>query len=189
MSEYMSGDELYKFLHISKRKMKYLLENGYIPYTDTGKKTHRYLVRKDDAEAFIKKMNTSGFLHETAGKFSSRANPSPRKEHSADAFAVTDENCASLRRYITSAWVDQPEALTSRKAEILTGIPSSKVNDLIRSKTLVGANVCGVWHCTKTSLIQYATRPETVGKMITGVAYRAIIVKMEQSEYAKHPHF
>ncbi len=178
MNEYLSGDDLYKFLHISKRKMKYLLENGYIPYTDTGKKTHRYLVKKDDAEAFIKKSNTPGFLHETAGKFSSRANPSPRKEHPADAFAVTDENCASLHRYLTSAWADEPEALTSRKAEILTCIPSSKVNDLIRSKTLVGANVCGVWHCTKASLIRYVTKPETVGKMITTAVYRKVIEEM-----------
>ena len=50
MPEYFSGDKLYKYLHISKRKMKYLLENGYIPFVDTGKKTHRYLVRQyDDA--------------------------------------------------------------------------------------------------------------------------------------------
>jgi len=28
----------------AKRKMKYLLENGYIPYIDTGKRTHRYIV-------------------------------------------------------------------------------------------------------------------------------------------------
>ena len=42
MDEYMSGDELYRFLHISKRKMKYLLENGYISTEDTGMKTHGY---------------------------------------------------------------------------------------------------------------------------------------------------
>ena len=35
--EYISGGELYKFLHISKRKMKYLLEHGYIKHIDTGK--------------------------------------------------------------------------------------------------------------------------------------------------------
>ena len=56
MKEYMSGDELYRYLHISKRKMKYLLENGYIPMTDTGMKTHRYRIKYEDARAFKRKM-------------------------------------------------------------------------------------------------------------------------------------
>ena len=65
MSEYLSGDRLYRFLHISKRKMKYLLENGYIPVIDTGKKTYRYRVKKDDAEKFKERMELeSGFLVE-----------------------------------------------------------------------------------------------------------------------------
>ena len=34
MKEYMNGDEVYRYLHISKRKMKYLPENGYIPLID-----------------------------------------------------------------------------------------------------------------------------------------------------------
>ena len=30
MGAYLSADELYRYLHISKRKLKFLLENGYI---------------------------------------------------------------------------------------------------------------------------------------------------------------
>lgn len=56
MKEYMSGDELYRYLHISKRKMKYLLENGYIPMVDTGMKTHRYRVKYEDARAFKRRL-------------------------------------------------------------------------------------------------------------------------------------
>lgn len=45
MGAYLSADELYRYLHISKRKLKFLLENDYIPCIDTGKKTHRFLIK------------------------------------------------------------------------------------------------------------------------------------------------
>lgn len=72
MSEYLSGDQLYRFLHISKRKMKYLLENGYIPVIDTGKKTYRYKVKRCDAEKFKEQMERDAdFLRELKGRFGS----------------------------------------------------------------------------------------------------------------------
>ena len=60
--EYISGGELYKFLHISKRKMKYLLEHGYIKHIDTGKKTHRFMVKLSDAEEFKVRLETDAEL-------------------------------------------------------------------------------------------------------------------------------
>jgi len=72
-SEYMSGEQLWKYLHISKRKMKYILENGYIPCTDTGKRTYRYHVKISDAEDFKRKLeNDPAILVETQGLFSSK---------------------------------------------------------------------------------------------------------------------
>ena len=37
----ISGDQLCRVCHISKRKAKWLLENGVIPCEDTGRKTRR----------------------------------------------------------------------------------------------------------------------------------------------------
>jgi len=54
--EYITGGELYQYLHISKRKMKYLLENGFIPYIDTVQKIYRYIVKRTEAEKFRKRM-------------------------------------------------------------------------------------------------------------------------------------
>ena len=68
----MTGEELYQYLHISKRKMKYLLENGYIPCINTGKRTHRYIVSRADARAFRKRMqNDPTVKEELRGRFSS----------------------------------------------------------------------------------------------------------------------
>lgn len=48
-------EDMYKILHISKRKAKYILDNCIIPCTDTKKKTHRYLIKKSDVIEFLEK--------------------------------------------------------------------------------------------------------------------------------------
>ena len=56
--EFMSGSELRQYLHISTRKMKYLMDNNYIPHKNTGHTTHKYRVRTEDAVQFKARMNT-----------------------------------------------------------------------------------------------------------------------------------
>ena len=46
--QFMSGSELRQYLHISTRKMKYLMDNNYIPHENTGHTTHKYRVRTED---------------------------------------------------------------------------------------------------------------------------------------------
>ncbi len=50
MSEFISADQLYKILHISKRKLKYLLDNGYIPCEIRNSRTWRYRIDKETVE-------------------------------------------------------------------------------------------------------------------------------------------
>lgn len=69
----MSGSELRQYLHISTRKMKYLMDNNYIPHENTGHTTHKYRVRTEDAVRFKARMDTEpGFLSEFSGMFSNR---------------------------------------------------------------------------------------------------------------------
>ena len=51
--EIITKEQLYKILHISKRRAKFLLDNGYIPCVDTGKKTRRYQIKMSDVLNFI----------------------------------------------------------------------------------------------------------------------------------------
>ena len=51
----ISGDQLCRVCHISKRKAKWLLENSTIPCEDTGKKTRRYRIRLEDAIGYLEK--------------------------------------------------------------------------------------------------------------------------------------
>ena len=77
--DFMSGSELRQYLHISTRKMKYLMDHDYIPHENTGRATHKYRVRREEAEKFKHRMETEdGFLAELAGKFSNRVEHRPR---------------------------------------------------------------------------------------------------------------
>ena len=51
--EIITKEQLYKILHISKQRAKFLLDNGYIPCVDTGKKTRRYQIKMSDVQEFI----------------------------------------------------------------------------------------------------------------------------------------
>ena len=75
----LTGSQLRQYLHISTRKLKYLMDHDYIPHEDTGQATYRYRVRWEDAVEFKRRMEEEpGFLGELAGQFSSHHPPKPR---------------------------------------------------------------------------------------------------------------
>ena len=55
----ISADQLYRICHISKRKAKWLLEHGYIPCEDSGKKTRRYKIRLNDVIDYLRTLEAA----------------------------------------------------------------------------------------------------------------------------------
>ena len=53
--EIISLEQLYKMLHISKRKAAGMLQNGIIPCEIRNTPTHKYTIRKEDVLAYIAK--------------------------------------------------------------------------------------------------------------------------------------
>ena len=51
--EAITMDQLYRICHISKRKARWLLENGIILCKDSGKKTRRFKIKLDDVIEFL----------------------------------------------------------------------------------------------------------------------------------------
>ena len=178
MNEYMSGDELYRFLHISKRKMKYLIDNKYIPTTDTGRKTHRYLVRRCDAEAFRERMTSDpDFLAELSGKFSSNAVSSIDKVI-AD-FTISDSE--RFGRFLTEKWAKYPDAIPVQDAAKLMSCQPIRLYNLIESGKLFGAKVWNVTYCSKASLITYASSLTAV-KRSKSKGYMKLIQEFAKKE-------
>ena len=132
--EFMSGSELRQYLHISTRKMKYLMDNNYIPHENTGHTTHKYRVRTEDAVRFKARMDTEpGFLSELSGMFSNRT-----EWHPLPMFEATPENCEAFRRWLELQWAELPEALPTQTAAELVGHSPQRIHEWIREEVLVG---------------------------------------------------
>ena len=154
----MSGEELYQYLHVSKRKMKYLLENGYIPCINTGKRTHRYIVSRADARSFRKRLqNDPTVKEEFRGRFCS--------EHSATpSFQVTEEFCKQLATHLRELWRDEPEALPAVRVAELVGMHRGRIYTLGEQGKLFCITVGDRRICGKESVIAYFSSREVLRK-------------------------
>lgn len=174
-NEYMSGDELYRFLHISKRKMKYLIDNNYIPCEISNQKTHRYCVKQEDAEKFKMKMETQvGFLAELTGMFSNRTEWHPRP-----LLEVTDENCEMFYKWLKKEWAELPDALPSKDAAKLIGVCPQRIYELIKNGTLRNVKIVRMQYVLKDDFIKYLSSPEKLAKPTTQ-AYKDLIIKFKE---------
>ena len=177
--EYISGGELYKFLHISKRKMKYLLEHGYIKHIDTGKKTHRFMVKLSDAEEFKVRLETDAELNAgIQGKFCSRKHGKGPKV----PLEPNRENGAKFRDYLRTEWSDEPDALPAKRVAELTGFPSQSIYRLFEQKKIFSAKVSDMIFCGKESVISYFGSVERIARPFATDGYTRLIKDFVKKE-------
>ena len=125
--EIISGEQLRKILHISKRKCAYLLKSGVIPCIDTGQKSRRYYIRLNDVIEYIT----------TTEKAASAVKPQRPPE--------------SFRERLNDEWHDLPELLTITGVAKITGYTTNAVDRWIvkgslRSVTTqTGIITCREW--------------------------------------------
>lgn len=149
--KYMSGCQLRQYLHISTRKMKYLMDHNYIPHENTGHTTHKYRVLIEDAEMFKLRMDTEvGFLSELNGLFSNRTEWHPRL-----MFEATEENCESFKKWLEVLWAELPEALPTQLAAELVGHSPQRIREWIREEVLVGIKLGTIQYCAKAEFVNF----------------------------------
>lgn len=168
--DFMSGNELRQYLHISTRKMKYLMDHDYIPHENTGRATHKYRVRREEAEQFKHRMETEdGFLSELAGKFSNRTEHRPRP-----VLEPTEKNSKAFRLWLEKEWAALPEALPTQMAAKITGISSQRFYTMIRKLEIHGIIIGGRQYCCKTELVKYISEPARLAKTMNYTYYNLI---------------
>lgn len=91
--EIISKDQLYRICHISKRKARWLLENGITPCEDSGKQTRRFHIRLEDVITFLERRDAE-LLQEKipVGIFSCGVHSSAQPRQTLDSRAL----CAFL---------------------------------------------------------------------------------------------
>ena len=176
--DFMSGSELRQYLHISTRKMKYLMDHDYIPHENTGHATHKYRVLVEDAEEFKYRMdNEVGFLAELNGLFSNRTEWHPRP-----LIEVTEENCEAFRLWLEKEWAELPDALLTKMAASLIGCQPQRMYELIKENVLHGIKIGAVQYIPKSKFIFYAASAEKVSKPSSD-EYRELIQEFKQKQY------
>ncbi|PKM79847.1 MAG: DNA-binding protein [Firmicutes bacterium HGW-Firmicutes-14] len=121
--------------HISKRKAKWLLENGVIPCEDSGKQTRRFQIRLTDVLEFLRRRD-AGELDTVipVGAFNSQST-SPRQQ--------TDIESEELFSFLVKEWADVSDMLTTNQAAELTGYNNNTVNNWAAGRKVKYINYYG----------------------------------------------
>ena len=163
MEQIISADAARAYLHISKRKFLFMLQNGYIRYEDNGNKTHRYSLRMCDVEALRKEMTDHPErFADLNGRFTAQMNKPP-----TPTVVLSQEKAKKLREYIAKCWSKHPDAIPSKLAAELTGLTVGTLNRYVARGNIFGAVIGGKGLISKQSLIGYLTAPDVVQKVTT----------------------
>ena len=161
--EFMSGSELRQYLHISTRKMKYLMDNNYIPHENTGHSTHKYRVRTEDAVRFKTRMDTEpGFLSELSGMFSNRTEWHPLPIFMGRVSRVFVRDIVVIHQIFQ--WAELPEALPTQTAAELVGHSPQRIHEWIREETLTGIKLGTIQYCAKAEFIGFMASPQRLAR-------------------------
>ena len=123
----ISGEQLRKILHISKRKCAWLLHSGAIPCTDSCQSTRRYAVKLDDVIEYLIRTENA------AEKVQSQQPP----------------EC--FREQLNDVWFDMPDVLTITEVSAITGYTPNAVDRWIVKGSLrsvivqTGIITCRAW--------------------------------------------
>ena len=163
MEQIISADAARAYLHISKRKFLYMMQNGYIRYEGNGNKTHRYSLRMCEVEALRQEMTDHPErFADLNGRFTAQRNKPP-----TPTVVLSQDEARKLREYITKQWAKHPDAIPSKRAAELTGLTVGTLNRHVARGKIFGAVVGGKVLISKQSMIGYLATPDVVQKVTT----------------------
>lgn len=159
--EIVSMDQLRRILHFSKRKTRWMLDQGWIPCKDSGKKTRRFQIKREDIILFLEDYS----LHPEKypfppGQFTSCQKPKP----ALPAAAMQSE---AYQKRLRRRWKRQPDALTRQQVAGLTGYSLSTVDHWFRSGRLQSIVCRNVTYCTKEELIRFLSNSKLAHRMVS----------------------
>ena len=163
--ETVSLEQLYKMLHISKRKAAWMLQNGIIPCEIRNTPTHKYSIRKDDVLAYMAKSDREKRKEIPVGIFNAKKTNNPRRTESpdSDCGGYFDDTHYKLRGKERSRFVRMlenllsavPDTLTVDEVAELTGYHRRTILRYVQRKYIYAVNIMGKYYISKQSIINY----------------------------------
>ena len=161
----ISLEQLYKMLHISKRKAAWMLNNGIIPCQIRPTKTHRYIILREDVEAYLQKKRVERRKEIPVGIFN--AKPTKQKvviNHNrpmdtvdlAECFVTIADECKNdFRTHVEKRLQYFPDAITADKAADIMGYAKNTVHSYIQQKRIFAVQISGKYILPKSALVEF----------------------------------
>ena len=166
--EVISADQLYRICHISKRKAKWLLEHGYIPCKDSGKKTRRYKIRLDDAIDYLHTLEAAPDLVATpVGAFNVK-----RKQLNPAAQICQKE----FQQFLYDIWANEADILQIADVQALLGYSAGTIRQWMLRKELRSTRLPnGTQITSKKWLVEFSAKHTIRNPNRLSAAHRKIV--------------
>ena len=171
--EIISLEQLYKMLHISKRKAAWMLQNGIIPCEIRGTATHKYSIRKEDVLAYMAKSDREKRKEIPVGIFNAKKTNNPHRTESqgSDCGGYFDDTNYKLRGKERARFKEMleellsavPDTLTVDEVAELTGYHRKTILRYVRRKYIYAVNIMGKYYISKQSIINYLVTDKAFG--------------------------
>ena len=161
----MSLEQLYKMFHVSKRKAAWMLNNGIIPCQIRPTKTHRYIILREDVEAYLQKKRAERRKEIPVGIFN--AKPTKQKVvinnnrpmdtvDLAECFITIADECKDdFRTHVEKRLQYFPDAITADKAADIMGYAKNTVHSYIQQKRIFAVQISGKYILPKSALVEF----------------------------------
>ena len=163
--EIISLEQLYKMLHISKRKAAWMLQNGIIPCEIRNTPTHKYSIRKEDALAYIARSEHEKRSEIPVGIFNAKKTNNPRRTESQGSdcggyfddthYKLRGKERARFKKMLEDLLSAVPDTLTVDEVAELTGYHRRTVLRYVQRKYIYVVNIMGKYYISKHSIINY----------------------------------
>ena len=163
--EIISLEQLYKMLHISKRKAAWMLQNGIIPCEIRNTPTHKYSVRKEDVLAYMAKSEREKRKEIPVGIFNAKKTNNPRRTESPDSdcggyfddtnYKLRGKERARFKEMLEDLFSAVPDTLTVDEVAELTGYHRRTILRYVQRKYIYAVNIMGKYYISKHSIINY----------------------------------
>ena len=163
--EIISLEQLYKMLHISKRKAAWMLQNGIIPCEIRNTPTHKYAIRKEDVLAYMVKSEREKRKEIPDGIFNAKKTNNPRRTELPDSdcggyfddtnYKLRGKERARFKEMLENLLSAVPDTLTVDEVAELTGYHRRTILRYVQRKYIYGVNMMGKYYISKQSIINY----------------------------------
>lgn len=129
LPQVLSGEQVRCALHISKRKCAWMLNNGFIKCQNTGKRTRKYTVLKEDLLTYIEDSQIHPEKYVTPyAEFSTVKYNKPRPHKTGFPSSLP----STFRPWLEQEFEHVPDALTIQQVIFTTGYTDNTVNRWLR---------------------------------------------------------